>query len=219
MYRIEKIRFEDRHRHYWTSDWHAFHDPKWELPIWEARGYSSAKDAAEKTLETVNQRVGENDVLWYLGDGFLNASDEEVVSWLSALKCKNVKYLFGNHESNMFRLYRQEVKRQYGLDNVEVYPLRMGNIEFIGNHAEILIGKKQIVMNHFPLRIWKSDNRGSWCLSGHSHLNDVGRRPDAELQKAMDVGWDYKKDVWSYNEIEDVMSTKTIHIYDHNRDH
>lgn len=219
MYKIEKFRWEDRHRHFWSSDWHVYHDPKWDVPIWEARGYLNAHDAAEKTIEKVNARVGENDILWYLGDMFLNASDEMCLNWIKAINCKNIKVLFGNHESNMFRLYKQEVFKQYGIEGIEVYPLRMGNIEFVGNHVEIVIGKKQIIMNHFPLRIWKSDGRSSWMLSGHSHLQDVGRRPEAEHQKALDCGWDYKNDVWSFAEIEDVMSTKTVCILDHNRDH
>jgi len=95
----------------------------------------------------------------------------------------------------------------------------MGNVVFIGNHQEIWIGKQQIIMNHFPLRIWHGDARSSWMLSGHSHLQDKGRRPESADQKGLDLGWDYKNDVWTYSEIEDVMSTKSIRILDHNRTH
>lgn len=123
MQKILKFKYEDRHRHFWSSDWHVYHDPSWEVPIWASRGYLNAQDSAERILEKVNSRVGEKDTLWYLGDMFLNSSDEQVLNWLNGLKCRNIKYLFGNHESNMFRLYRQAVKQQYGLDDVEVYPV------------------------------------------------------------------------------------------------
>jgi len=103
--------------------------------------------------------------------------------------------------------------------DVEVYPLPMGNVNFLGNYQEIHIGKQYINMSHFPLRIFHKDSRGAWSLSGHSHLQDEGRRPDAMLQKALDCGWDHKRDVWSFEEIADVMSTKTIKILDHNRTH
>lgn len=217
MYRILKFNYNDRHKHYWVSDCHSYHDPKsWASPIWEMRGYSSAEDCAEQQIQKINERVGEDDILWNLGDNFLNSTDDQVREWLGAIKCKNIKYLFGNHESVPYRLYKDEVLKQYNTD-CEVYPLKMGNVEFLGNHQEIQIGKQQITNNHFPLRIWHNDSRSSWMLSGHSHLQDVGRRPESEYQKALDVGWDYKNDVWSFSEIEDVMSTKSIQILDHNR--
>lgn len=215
MYKILKYKWEDRHKHKWSSDWHIFHDPKWVIPIWESRGYKSAADAAEKIAEQINKSVKEDDILWFLGDMFLNASDEQCLEWLSKIKCKNIHVLWGNHESNMYRLYKQEVKRQFNLDDAEVYPLRMGNVVFMGNHLEIQIGKKKICMNHFPMRIWNKSHHNSWMLSGHSHLNDAQRRPDFPLAKAMDAGWDWKNDVWTFDELEDVMSTKTVELIDH----
>jgi calcineurin-like phosphoesterase family protein len=183
------------------------------------RGYKNAVECAEHQIQKINERVGVDDILWNLGDNFLNASDEQCKKWWGAIKCRNIKYLFGNHESCPYRRYKERIHEQYGLNDVEVYPLKYSNIEFLGNHQEIQIGKQQIVMNHFPLRIWHNDSRAAWMLSGHSHLQDKGRRPEAEYQKALDVGWDYKNDVWSFSEIEDVMSTKSIQILDHNRSH
>lgn len=220
MYRILKFKWEDRNKHYWVSDLHSYHDPKtWNSPIWEMRGYSNAQECAEHQIQQINERVGENDILWNLGDNFLNSTDGQCKGWLSAIKCQNIKYLFGNHESNMYRLYKEEIKTQYGIDDVEIYPLKMGNVEFLGNHQEIYIGDQGIVMNHFPLRIWHKDSRGAWMISGHSHLQDKGRRPDAEYQKGVDAGWDHKRDVWNFSEMEDIMSTKSIQILDHNRTH
>lgn len=218
MYQILKFNYEDRHRHFWVSDLHTYHDPKtWDSPIWEMRGYKDAVECAEHQIEKINERVGVNDILWNLGDNFLNASDEQCKKWWGAIKCRNIKYLFGNHESCPYRIYKEEVKKQYGLEGVEVYPLKYSNIEFLGNHQEIYIGKQIIINDHFPLRIWHKDSKGAWMLSGHSHLQDEGRKPEAEFQKGLDNGWDYKRDVWSFSEIEDVMSTKSIQILDHNR--
>lgn len=216
MNKILKYPWDTRSKHYWISDFHTFHNPSWDLPIWKARGYDSHLECAEHQIDTINETVGEDDILWNLGDNFLNAFDTQCKEWLSRIKCKNINYIWGNHESNMFRIYKEEVKTQYEL-GLEVYPITMGNVTFIGNHQEIRIGKQIVVMNHFPLRIWHKDSRASWMLSGHSHLQDVGRRPEAESQKGLDCGWDYKKDVWSFEEISDIMSTKTIKILDHNR--
>ena len=216
MNKVLKFSWEERHKHFWSSDWHIYHDPQWKVPIWESRGYLNAQDAAERTLQKINERVGEEDTLWYLGDGFLNTTDDRVQAWLAGLRCKNIKYLFGNHESVPYRLYKQEVERLYGNSNIEVYPLRVGNIEFLGNHQEIRIGKRNIVMNHFPIHSWNGmGGRKSWMLSGHQHNSDPTRNPDAPINRCVDVGWDWKRDVWSFSELEDVMSTKTFVSYDH----
>lgn len=217
MNKILKFRWEDRSKHFWVSDLHTYHDPNWTIPIWEGRGYRNAQECAEHQIQKINERVGPDDILWNLGDNFLNSSDDQCKKWWAAIKCRNIKYIWGNHESCPYRIYKDRVKEQYGLDDVEVYPLTYSNVTFLGNHQEIYIGKQLIVMNHFPLRIWHKDSRSSWNISGHSHLNDDGRRPEAANQKGLDVGWDYKRDVWSFEEIEDIMSTKTIKILDHPR--
>ena len=214
MYQILKFPYETRHRHFFTSDWHVFHDPTWEVPIWESRGYLSAQDASERLLEKINDTVDEDSVIWMLGDMFLNATDEQCLNWLKGIKCKNIHKLWGNHCSNTYRLYKQEVLKQYGRTDIEVYPLRMGNVVYMGNHLEIQIGKQRIVMNHFPLRIHNGGHRTSIALNGHSHLNDPMRRPEYPLAKAMDVGIDYGK-IWSFDEIMDIMSTKTVELIDH----
>ena len=216
MYKVEKYQWNEKDRLYFSSDWHIFHDPKsWSSPIWEMRGYLNAIDAAENTLRVINERVDENSILYVLGDGFLNATDDQCLEWLDGIKCKNIKYLWGNHSSNMYRLYREEVLKQFGRSDIEVYPLKIGNVEFIGNHVEITVGKQHIVMNHFPLRIWNKNSRASWNLSGHSHASDIERLPEYPHGKCFDIGIDYKKDVWSFEEIMDVMSTKTVKILDH----
>ena len=42
--------------------------------------------------------------------------------------------LFGNHESQIYRLYKKQMMVDYNRDDIEVYPLRMGNLVFCGNH-------------------------------------------------------------------------------------
>ncbi len=48
----------------------------------------------------------------------------------------------------------------------------------------------------------------------HSHLSDKERLPEFPIGKTLDVGIDCGK-IWSFEEIEDVMSTKSISILDH----
>ncbi len=217
MYKIIKLPYEDKDRHFWSSNWHNYHNPlRWDVPIFQMRGYNSPEECAEDILRKINERVPKDGTLWYLGDGFLNATDEQCLAWLSGINCDNIMYLFGNHESNMYRLYKQELLKQYGRDDIEVYPVKMNNVTFLGNHAEIKIGRQCIVMNHFPIHSWNGmGGRKSWMISGHQHNADKTRNPDSPINRVIDVGWDWKRDIWSFEEIRDVMSTKTFLSYDH----
>lgn len=221
MVKVIKYPWDARNTIFFSSDWHVFHDPSWEVPIWKARGYSSAEDHAEEVLATINSRVGENDTLYFLGDMFLNATDGQCMGWLSRIKCQNIIKLWGNHHSNMYRLYKQVVKDRFAFidDDTEVYPIRMNNVVFMGNHVEIRVGKQHVSMNHFPQHSWNhmGPRAKSWCLSGHSHNSDRTRNPDSPTNRCLDCSWDWKKDVWSWAEIEDVMSTKTFVAVDHHK--
>jgi len=217
MYKIEKFKHEDRHKLYFSSDWHIFHDPSsWAVPIWKQRGYTSAEDAAIKIQNLINDTVPENAILYFLGDMFLNATDEKCVEWLHCIKCKDIRALWGNHESNTYRIYKEELAKSLGCCG-ELYPAnfkRIPNLTFVGNHVEIQVGKQRIVMNHFPCKIWNGSNRRTIHLSGHSHLSDPERLPEFPLGKTLDIGIDCGK-IWSFDDIEDVMSTKSVNILDH----
>jgi calcineurin-like phosphoesterase family protein len=218
MHKILKYKYADSENHFWGSDFHNYHDPNWTIPIWKGRGYSSPDESQKDVQKKINDKIGKDQYLWMLGDSFLSATDQQVIDWWAGINCENVMMLMGNHESQMYRLYKQEMLAQFGRFDIEVYPLRMKNVVFLGNHQEIWIGKQQIVMNHFPLHTHHGANRGSWNISGHEHRNDPSREPSYPINKCLDVSWDKKLDVWSFSEIADVMSTKEIFIPDHHRD-
>lgn len=218
MYRIIKHRPEDKDKIFFSSDWHVYHDPSWIVPIWEMRGYLNAQDAAEKIISKINERVPSDGTIYFLGDMFLNASDDQCKQWLSEVNCRNIKILWGNHESNMYRIYKSFMMEAFNTDAIEVYPLShksLPNVEFMGNHLELQIGKQRIVLNHFPIHSWNNMCRKSWHLHGHQHNADKTRNPEWPINRCLDVSWDWKKDLWAFDEIEDIMSVKTFVTYDH----
>ena len=215
MNKIIKHKWEDRNKIFFSSDWHNYHDPKWDFPIWQMRGYSSPQESLDDVVSKINARVKEDDFLYFLGDGFLNATDEQVLEWFSRINCQNIHTLWGNHSSNTFRIYRQAVLEKYGDPDIEVYPMRFNNVVFLGNYQEIYIGKKLITLQHLPIKTWHNNSSNSFHLHGHSHNTDKSRNPEHPMGKCLDCSWDWKKDIWSFEEIEDVMSTKEMQIFDH----
>jgi calcineurin-like phosphoesterase family protein len=213
--KIIKHKWEDRNKIFFSSDWHNYHDPKWDVPIWKMRGYNSPQESVDDVVSKINAKVKEDDFLYFLGDGFLNATDEQVLEWFSRINCQNIHTLWGNHSSNTFRIYRQAVLEKYGDPEIEVYPMRFNNVVFLGNYQEIRVGKKLIVLQHFPIKTWHNNSRNSFHLHGHSHNTDKSRNPEHPMGKCLDCSWDWKKDIWSFEEIEDVMSTKEMQIFDH----
>jgi calcineurin-like phosphoesterase family protein len=215
MNKIIKHKWEDRNKIFFSSDWHNYHDPKWDVPIWKMRGYSSPQESLDDVVSKINARVKEDDFLYFLGDGFLNATDEQVLEWFSRINCKNINYIYGNHESNIFRIYRRTVLEIYGDPDIEVYPMRFNNVVFLGNYQELQVGKKSVILQHFPIHSWNHMRHSAWMISGHQHNTDKTRNPEYHLGKMLDVSWDYKRDIWSFEEVEDVMSTKDILTVDH----
>lgn len=207
MHKLIKHKWEDKDNIYFSSDWHNFHDPNWDCPIWKMRGYTSPEESWEDVLTKVNSRVGEFDTLYYLGDMFLNATDEQCLDWLSKVNCNLIYIILGNHESNIYRLYKNYIK-QFAVGDIEIYPLKINNLVFLGDYQEIQIGKIKVVLSHYPIHSWNGMNRGSIHLHGHQHNNDPSRNPDYKIGKCFDVGWDWKKDIWSFEEVMDVMITK-----------
>lgn len=219
MQKIIKHNWNDRHKLFFTSDIHWNHTClSWETPLWKSRGFSSVEESNEYAIVEINRVVSEDSVLYHLGDGFLNCSDQQIMDFWKRINCKDVRYIFGNHDAGMYRIMQNAIKEQYGLEGVEVYPTTWENVTFLGNKATLKVGKRYIDLCHYAQRIWDKQKWQSWSLSGHSHMNDIGRLPSSPVDKAFDIGWCGKKSPWLYQEIDDVMETKTIKIRDHHDD-
>jgi calcineurin-like phosphoesterase family protein len=211
----KKLKFNTQQQGvFFSSDFHAFHNPSWPVPIWKMRGYESWQEMNEDILDKVNARVKPNDILFFLGDFALNSTPEQVEEFLSQIKCNNIHKIFGNHCSSTIRIYDREIMATFG-QKIEVYPFKYKNLVFCGNHLEVSINKQHIILSHFPFRVFNRSHHGSWALSGHSHYSDKERRADYPIGKTLDVGWDGKNDIYSFEEIKEIMDKKSIHQVDH----
>jgi calcineurin-like phosphoesterase family protein len=214
---------------YFSSDWHVYHKRPWVL---EDVGYSSVEERARDIRDSVNNTVGCDGTLFYLGDGFLNSTPEMAVNFLSSLTCKKIFYIWGNHESPLSRLYRQDMNKiatEFLLcQHMEIYPwslVDLPRVSFVGNYQRILMThkpsptekkvSKSVVMCHYPMDVFDHQSHNGFMLCGHSHYNFERTRADYKLGKRLDVGWDGHKKILSWPEIKTIMSKKDFLPEDH----
>lgn len=206
-----KITRQDGSQIWFTGCTHIYHNKDF---IWKKRGFNDVAHHAAEVQRIINEKVKPTDTLIHLGDGFLNCSDVEAMKWLSGVHCRTICYIWGNHESSMFRAYQQRLPDSGS--QTEVYPFRRENVVFLGPYAEVLLdGHKHTVLSHFPQYIWNRSHHGSWNLHSHCHGSFAPSLPDAKQGKRLDVGWDVFGAPVSYDEVSKIMGNKEPEILDH----
>ncbi len=124
-------------------------------------------------IDEINSRVGENDILYHLGDFGMPGRHNyyrQCAEYRRRIRCRNVFLIWGNH------------------DEEEIEPLFT---KVYGLTKKRLNNSKYAVLCHYAMAIWEKSHRGNIQLYGHSHstaepwLDSVmpGRR-------SMDVGID-----------------------------
>jgi calcineurin-like phosphoesterase family protein len=217
---LKPIKFEqtETQKIYFWGCTHVFHKKDF---IWQKRGYSSMEEHAEAIRNKINSTCTEHDILFHLGDGFLNSSIEQVEPYLHSLKPK-IQYILGNHESSITKLYRKYRDYQYGHlinfnENTEIYPLTYKSITFWGNYLECYINKREFVLSHFPFKVFNSSARGALHCHSHCHGGLPSSLPDAKEGLILDVGVDvFSERPVSLDKVLEIMDKKEVkHFDDH----
>jgi calcineurin-like phosphoesterase family protein len=98
-------------------------------------------------IDNINAVVGENDVLYHIGDAFWGHDFDFAKAMRDRIKCRTIHHIWGNH------------------DEPEVAGLFASSEKY----AEVVVEKQKIFMCHYPMRAWNKSHKGSWCLYGHVH--------------------------------------------------
>ena len=197
---------------FFTSDFHGEHAQPF---LWESRGFASPQAHTDGVIQSINDRVGTHDHLFNLGDFVLNCSREKFEQILSRINCQNIYFLWGNHNSQVKQAYKETILKDFGRQDIEVYPVRYKNLIFIGSYFEAIINGQPIVMSHYPLYSWNFMRKGSWMLSGHEHCAVKEHLPEGNGGKILDVGWDYYKKPLAFEEIKSIMMKKSVKTVGH----
>lgn len=214
------IRETEEQKVYWISDPHLGHNPKWQTPIWMARGFESQPAHDAGIVANINARVRPNDILFMLGDFCLNTTVNQFDIYLDHINCRNIYSLWGNHnnphEKAVFR--KGMTGERVGPFHVETYPYQYKNMIYVGHYVEAAVNGQMIVMAHYPFYVWNEMQHGAWMLCGHSHNGCELSRAETLTGKILDVGVDGHACMpWSFDEIRAVMNKKQIMTNDHHR--
>lgn len=172
---------------FFTSDHHFGHK---NVIKYSNRPFASAEEMDETMIQRWNERVGEQDEVYHLGDvGF--SAPGKLRRILDRLNGK-IYLLKGNHDKSATAC--------------------ADRFEWVKDYHELVVedpsferGQQMIVLFHYALREWNASHWGTYHLYGHSH----GTLADDPQALAFDIGVDCH-DFYplSYTEVKAIMASK-----------
>lgn len=169
------------------------------------RDFSTIEEMNDTLISNINSVVGENDILWNLGDLALGPK-KLWPDFRNAIKCKNIYHLAGNHDADWDALgYSWFFKEIHGKER-----------QYTILHK--IFHNQEFVLSHFPILSWDNKNKGAINLFGHCHGNmNKWIAEHLPNSKMMDVGIDTHPEFRPYNiwEIIKLMENKTADAVDH----
>lgn len=181
------------------------------------RDFESAKEMNKALLLSINETVGPYDTLIFVGDlSFVH--ERETIKFLSALKCKNLEIILGNHDQLIvkdtpviFKPQEKEtlIKEMFGVPIIKKTEFKFSNIfkKIHDSRLELTHEGQRFVIDHYPLEVWNNSMRGAIMCHGHVH----GGLDHSDLNmyhKRIDVRWDLLKRPILLDEITKMMKDR-----------
>jgi len=183
---------------HFTSDTHWGHK---NIIQYSKRPFSSVEDMNEALIKNWNDRVGQYDTVYHLGDfAFMPYDDLKK----TARRLNGIKHLIrGNHDKEI-------MKNKNDL-------LASRTFASIQDYYELKHEGAHIILFHYGQRVWNKSHHGSIMLYGHSH----GSLPP--FGKSVDVGVDCKEITEEYrpvsfDEVISYMKKREFVAVDHHDD-
>lgn len=174
---------------YFTSDLHFYHKF-----MAEHRKYLSVDSMNCDILNKINSRVSINDELYILGD--LSFGNVENTSHILS-QMNGIKYLIkGNHDNE--KKLRKLSSYFAWIKDYHLMKLTDNDIKY------------HLIMSHYPLLTWDRAHHGTWHIHGHCHGTLI-----APITTRLDIGWDIKKDVFTFDDIRHIMANRKYTSVDH----
>jgi len=182
-----KIVLEKNQNLFFTSDTHYNHSnickatTNWTDSDNVTRDFKSLDHMNDTIVDNINDTVGENDILFHLGDWSFGGF-EMIEEFRSKIVCKNIHLVLGNHDHHIAN-NKHNVQSLFKSVNqyVELDIRRPSRVD------KNKVDKFNFVCMHYPIASWNNINSGVMHLHGHVHLPRYQRISEG---KAMDVGVD-----------------------------
>lgn len=169
---------------WFTSDLHFGHKRIIEFCP-STRPYSSVEEMNGDIISKWNSQVSDNDIVFILGDVSF-ARENVTTQCLSQLRGR-LYLVTGNHDKG---LLPHRFERVYN------------------NYTEVKIDNIDVVLCHYPIYEWNKMHYGSYHLFGHVH-----GKPIPVVGRLMDVGWDVKGDLFSWEQVVEQLENKPIRLH------
>jgi len=145
---------------WFTSDTHYNHrNIIKSLTTWQrtsgCRDFDSLQEMNDTIVNNINSVVGEDDVLYHLGDWSFGSA-QTIGEFRERINCKEIHLILGNHDREFTK-------------NVDVH----NHFSSVSYYRELWLDEIQtkIIMSHYPMKSWNGSMYGNWMLFGHTHGN------------------------------------------------
>jgi len=172
-----KLKPESNQRLYFTSDTHYNHTnicrgtTQWTDANDLTRDFKTLDQMNDRIVNGINDVVGENDILFHLGDWSFGGFDS-IAEFRNRINCKNIHLILGNHDHHIER----------NKNNIQEL------FSSVNQYVELEVNKQHnFVLMHYPIMSWNKMNEGIIHLHGHVHLPPNKRIGKGKM---MDVGVD-----------------------------
>jgi calcineurin-like phosphoesterase family protein len=204
-----KIKLNSGQKLWFTSDTHYDHKnicsatTNWIEAENLTRKFSSLDQMNDELVTSINNKVGQDDILFHLGDWSFNGF-ENIRKFRERINCKNVHLILGNHDHH---IERNKENIQSIFSSVSQY-LDL-EVKWRPYHSKLVADSyTRFVLFHYPIASWNGMSDGVIHLHGHVHLSPQQRVANG---KAMDVGVDGNNmEPISMDEVLKIMSKQLI---------
>lgn len=157
-------------KHIWvTSDTHFNHA---NIIKYCNRPFSSVEEMNETIIANWNKVVPEDDTVYHLGDFALG--DKSLIPDFIKRLNGHINFIMGNHDNL----------------NIMLEMCEQGIIENISWEEVIKVGKKTIIMNHFPFGSLPDPASNYPIIQLHGHVHSTPDNPWLHFDNQYDVGVD-----------------------------
>ena len=154
------------------------------------RPFADEKEMGRGLIQNWNNTVGDNDIVFVLGDTFWFNGSHEIKKVLSQLKGKDIYILPGNHD---------DFEHYYRVDDMRIHLCADVVTCWITEECK---PKREVYLQHCPASTWPHRENGAYHFFGHIHSQpDKFDGVDQDLPlhwNQADVGCDY----WEWKPVE-----------------